>query len=87
MISARAPSRFSWASGRIGAGSRVPMPVSVTTPMTMPTQAAAATSGTPPAEALRKTASSRAGVTRVSARACDSSSTASMPRLTARKTV
>jgi len=44
MISPSATIRLSWESPRIVVGNLVPMPVSVTTPITMPTQAAAATS-------------------------------------------
>ncbi len=51
MIATRAPSRLSCASGRIRLGRRVPAPVRVTTPMMMPTQAAAPISGTPPRDA------------------------------------
>ena len=46
MISTRARNRLCSASGRMVAGSRVPMPVRVTMPMMMPTDADAATSET-----------------------------------------
>ena len=47
MIASRASNRLSPASGMIAAGTPVPIPVRETRPITMPTQAAAATSGTP----------------------------------------
>ena len=67
MISTSARNRLCSASGMIVAGRRVPMPVSVTMPMMMPTHAAAATSGTTPRAAVARPFSVRRTSSRVAA--------------------
>jgi len=87
MINTNAPRRLPWARSRIVEGSLVPMPVRVTMPITIPTQAAAEINGITSRPAWVKASRIRFAVSRVRALNALTATMATSATLTDRNTV